>query len=177
MKRVPACALLAEFDSAEQLLAAVRQVRSKARGTVIEVYSPLPIEGLAELLEAPASRIPLAMLLGAIAGGVGTYALEWYAAVIDYPLNVGGRPLASWPAFLPPAIEMTILGAALVGVLAMLLGNRLPRLYHPLFAVPAFERASGDRFFLLLRPDAEDSGASRALLQSLAPVSLSEVRV
>jgi Protein of unknown function (DUF3341) len=168
-------ALLAEFDSAEQLLAAVRQVRTRAHASMIEAYSPFPIEGLTELLGARPSRIPLGMLLGAIAGGAGTYALEWYAAVIDYPLNVGGRPLASWPAFLPPAIEMTILGAAVVGTLTMLLGNRLPRLYHPLFAVPAFERASGDRFFLLLHPAADDPGDSRVLLQSLAPVSLTEV--
>lgn len=175
MNRPPAHAFLAEFASAEQLLAAVGQVRRQARAALIEVYSPFPIEGVAESLGARSSRIPLGMLLGAIAGGAGTYALEWYAAVIDYPLNVGGRPLASWPAFLPAAIEMTILGAAVVGVLAMLRGNRLPRLYHPLFAVPAFERASGDRFFLLLRADVDDSVDHRALLQSLTPLSLTEV--
>jgi len=175
VKGPPSCALLAEFATAEQLLAAVAKVRQKAYARSVEVYSPFPVEGLADLLGTRSSRIPFGMLVGAIAGGFGTYALEWYAAVIDYPLNIGGRPLASWPAFVPAAIEMSILGAAVVGVLSMLLGNGLPRVRHPLFAVPAFERASADRFFLLLHTAADDSVDSRTLLQSLAPISLSEV--
>ena len=83
-----------------------------------------------------------------------------YSAVIDYPINVGGRPLGSWPAFVPPAVEMAVLGAVLFGVVAMLTGNGLPRLHHPLFEVPEFERASADGFFLLLRSSEEDIDAS-----------------
>ncbi len=90
---------------------------------------------------------------GRSGGGLGTFALEWYSAVFDYPINVGGRPTVSWPAFLPPAIEMTLVGAAVFGVIAMLIHSGLPRLHHPLFDVKAFERGSNDRFFLLLRAD------------------------
>jgi len=170
--------LLAEFESAERLVDAVARAYLEPHLAVVEAYSPFPIEGLAEALSPRANRVPLAVLLGAVAGGLGTYALEWYSAVFDYPLNIGGRPFASWPAFLPPAIEMTVLGASLAGVIAMLIGNGLPRLHHPLFGVPAFERASNDRFFLLLRPQRGDFDAHRArgFLETLAPLAISEVR-
>ncbi|HVN45028.1 MAG TPA: DUF3341 domain-containing protein [Steroidobacteraceae bacterium] len=169
--------LLAEFPTADALIDAVSRVRGQPFAGRVEAYSPFAIDGLAESLGGRADRIAPAMLLGALVGGLGTYALEWYSAVHDYPLNVGGRPLASWPAFLPPALEITLLGAALAGVIAMLLGNGLPRLHHPLFAVEAFERASSDRFFLLLRPEGAsfDAAAARSFLQSLAPLSVAEV--
>jgi Protein of unknown function (DUF3341) len=169
------CGLLAEFTSAEQLLTAVARVRAASADTAMEVYSPYPIKGLGELLDIPANRVPLAMLLGAVLGGVGTYAVEWYAAVINYPLNIGGRPLNSWPAFLPPALEMTILGAVLLGVLALLVGSGLPRLNHPLFGVPEFERASSDHFFLMLPVSGGAAEGARALLQALAPLSIIEL--
>jgi hypothetical protein len=169
-------ALLAEFASAGQLIDAVRRARAERYGA-IEAYSPFPIEGLADALGKTRDRVPLLMLLGAIAGGVGTFALEWYSAVFDYPLNIGGRPTGSWQAFLPPAIEMTVLGAALFGVIAMLVGNGLPRLHHPLFGAAAFERASDDRFFLLLRADDPhfDAARAREFLDALAPLTISEV--
>lgn len=171
--------LLAEFATAEQLLDAVARARTQARDAIVEAYSPFPIEGLDEGLSSRTNRVPLFMLLGAIVGGVGTYALEWYSAVFDYPINVGGRPPASWPAFLPPAIEMTVLGAAIAGVIAMLVSNGLPRLNHPLFGVRSFERASNDRFFLLLRAHgaAFDAAEARTFLEALAPLAISEVRV
>ena len=177
MKNPQLYGLLAEFADAEQLLAAVRRARVQTHGATIEAYSPFPIDGLTEALGPRSDRVPLWTLLGAIAGGVGTYALEWYAAVFDYPLNVGGRPLASWPAFLPPALEMTLLGAALAGVIAMLVGNGLPRLHHPLFAVQEFERASNDRFFLLWRaqPEGFDAHSAREFLATLAPLTIIEV--
>ena len=100
-----------------------------------------PVDGLTEAMGVRPTHVPFWMLLGAIAGGGFTYWLEWYSAVIDYPINIGGRPPFSWPAFLPPALEMTLLWAVLLGVLAMLIGNRLPRVHHPLFAVRAFDRA------------------------------------
>ena len=168
--------LLAEFADAAALCGALERVRRET-GFAPEAYSPFPVEGALQRLGAARDRIPLCMLLGALAAGGGTFAMEWYSAVLDYPLNVGGRPLFSWPAFLPPAIEMTLLGAALCGVAAMLIGNRLPRVHHPLFAVRAFERATQDRFFLLLRADdpAFEEQAARALLERLAPLAVHEV--
>jgi fructose-specific phosphotransferase system IIC component len=170
--------LLAEFISADQLVDAVTRAHLEPHLATVEAYSPFPIEGLAAAAGLRTDRVAPAVLLGAVVGGVGTYALEWYSAVFDYPLNIGGRPFASWPAFLPPAIEMTVLGAALAGVIAMLIGNGLPRLHHPLFGVPAFERASNDRFFLLLRAQgmAFDPDRARSFLESLAPLAISEVR-
>lgn len=144
--------LLAEFPSADALLAAVAHLQAR-RYTRIEAYTPYPIEGLPERLGERRSRIPLAMLLGALAGGCGTLALEYYSAVIAFPLNVGGRPDASWPAFIPAALEMTILCAVLAGVLTLLIGCGLPRLHHPLFASTRFETASRSGFFVLIRAD------------------------
>lgn len=171
--------LLAEFASAEQLLAAAVRARAETRYATFEAYSPVPVEGLAEALGPPKiDRIPFWMLLGAIAGGAGTFALEWYAAVWNYPINVGGRPTGSWPAFLPPAIEMAVLGAAVFGVLAMLISNGLPRWHHPLFAVESFGRATNDRFFLLMRAvdPAFDTQHAREVLQTLTPLAIQEVQ-
>jgi hypothetical protein len=105
------------------------------------------------------------------------YFVEWYSAAIDYPINVGGRPPFSWPAFFPPTFEMTLLWASVFGVFAMLIGNGLPRLHHPLFAVPEFERGSSDRFFLLLRAHDPlfDLPRTRDFLATLAPLSIIEV--
>lgn len=177
MSNAPLHGLLAEFSTAEQLLLAARRARQDVRYAMLEAYSPFPIEGLDEVLGPVHDHIALLTLIGGILGCVGTFALEWYSAVYNYPLNIGGRPTGSWQAFLPPAIEMTVLGAALFGVIAMLLSNGLPRLHHPLFGQKIFERASSDRFFLLLR--AEDSKfdalAAREFLDSLVPLSISEV--
>jgi Protein of unknown function (DUF3341) len=175
MSMPPPSALLAEFADARQLLEALVKVRTELPGMQLEVYSPYPIEAVAEILQVRGNRVPLSMLLGALGGSIGTYALQWYAAVIDYPLNVGGRPLNSWPAFVPAAIEMALLGAVLAGVLTMLIGSGLPRVHHPLFEIPSFERASNDRFFLLLRVTERSVQHSRSLLQTLEPVSLAEV--
>ncbi len=169
--------LLAEFATADALLEAASRARTQFLAGSVEAYSPFPIDGLSEALGLRADSVPRWMLLGALLGGLGTYALEWYSAVFDYPLNVGGRPFASWPAFLPPALEITLLGAALAGVIAMLAGSGLPRLHHPLFGVAAFTRASNDRFFLLLRAQQAsfDAVAARRFLESLGPLTISEV--
>jgi hypothetical protein len=168
--------LLAEFPSAESLCAAVRHVR--ARGwTKVEAYSPFAIEGLDEIIGAETGWIAPVTLLGGIVGGAGTYFLQWYAAVVDYPINIGGRPLNSWPAFVPATFEITILGAALAAAVAMLALNGLPRLYHPLFEVEEFELASRNRFFLCL-PACDPAfapGPARDLLDELHPLLLREV--
>jgi hypothetical protein len=106
--------VLVEFISAEQLLGAVWRVRREQPNCAIKAYSPFAVEGLDEALGCRHDGVAPWTLLGAFIGGVGTYALEWYSAVFDYPINVGGRPTASWPAFLPPALEMTVLGACTI---------------------------------------------------------------
>jgi Protein of unknown function (DUF3341) len=169
--------LLVEFTCAEELLNAVRRVRRAQPNIALEAYSPCAVNGMDEALGYRRDGVASWMLLGAVMGGVGTYALEWYSAVFNYPINVGGRPTASWPAFLPPALEMTVLGAAVFGVLAMLIGNGLPRLNHPLFDVKAFERASADRFFMVVRLDNPncDVQSLRELCESLSALAVEEV--
>ncbi|MFC4932925.1 DUF3341 domain-containing protein [Massilia sp. GCM10023247] len=168
--------LLAEFPSAESLCAAARHVRAHGY-TRAEAYSPFAVDGLDEVLGMDRNWVAPATLLGGLAGGAGAYFLQWYAAVVDYPINVGGRPLHSWPAFIPATFELTILGAALAAVLVMLLQNGLPQLYHPLFEIDEFELASRNRFFLCLpaRDPVFAPGPARALLEELQPLLLREV--
>jgi hypothetical protein len=168
--------LLAEFPNADSLCAAARHVRSRG-WTKVEAYTPFPIEGLDEIVQADKGWIAPITLLGGILGGAGTYFLQWYAAVVDYPINIGGRPLNSWPAFIPATFEITILGAALAATVAMLALNGLPRLYHPLFEVEEFELASRNRFFLCLpaRDPVFAPGFARDVLGELHPLLLREV--
>ena len=170
--------LLAEFAEDRELLAAVRCARGEGYyAACLEAYSPCPIEGLDEALGARHHWVPFWMLIGAVGGGAFTYWLEWYSAVVNYPINVGGRPLFSWPAFIPPAVEMTILWAVLLGVTAVLFGARLPRVRHPLFESHEFERVTSDRFFLLVRGDDPrfDAQRTQAFLEGLSPLSIVEV--
>ena len=168
--------LLAEFPSADALCAAARHARANGY-TRVEAYSPFSIEGLDDIVGADKGWIAPLTLLGGILGGAGTYFLQWYAAVVDYPVNIGGRPLHSWPAFIPATFEVTILGAAVAAVLAMLVLNGLPQLYHPLFEVEEFELASRNRFFLCLpaRDPVFAPGPARDLLEGLHPLLLREV--
>jgi hypothetical protein len=168
--------LMAELASPEALLEAARRARAAGYERV-EAYSPFPVEGLAEAVGFAGSRIPLVTLLCGIAGGAGGWLLQWYPAVIGYPINTGGRPLDSWPLFVPVAFETTVLGAALAAVVAMLVANGLPRLRHPVFNVPDFDLASRNRFFLCL-PDAGagfDAERARAFLARLEPIAVLEV--
>jgi hypothetical protein len=168
--------LMAELDSADALLRAA--VRAREAGfRRIEAYSPFPIEGLADAVGFTGSRVPLATLIGGVLGGLGGFFLQWYTAVVDYPINSGGRPLNSWPEFIPVTFEMVVLGAALTAVVAMLAANGLPRLRHPVFNVPEFELATRNRFFLCVRSDApgfERDGAL-AFLERLDPLDVLEV--
>ncbi|WP_423198535.1 Quinol:cytochrome c oxidoreductase membrane protein [Cupriavidus sp. H19C3] len=169
--------MLAEFATADALLAAARRARQAGFGR-IEAYAPYPVEGLAEAVGMTGERMPLLAGLGAIVGAAGGYLLQWYSASIDYPLNVGGRPLHSWPAFIPATFELAILGAAVATVVGMLVANGLPRLRHPVFDAPDFEQATRHRFFLCVRaaPDADEAEAIRRFLSNLAPLTLCEVR-
>jgi hypothetical protein len=168
--------LMAEFEEHDQLLEAAK--RAYAAGyREMDAYSPFPIEGLAEALGHESSPVPLFTLLGGIAGGLGGYFMEWYSMARLYPINVGGRPHNSWPNFIPVTFELTVLIASLSALIAMLVLNRLPQPHHPVFNLPAFARASIDRFFLCI--ETEDRQFERAgtgrFLETLKPVKVSEV--
>lgn len=141
--------LMAEFANPESVLGAAQ--RAFAAGyRHMDAYTPFPVDGLAEAIGFRRTGLPLIVLLGGIAGGLGGYALQYWVSVLAYPLNIGGRPLHSWPAFVVVTFELTILVAALAAVLGMLALNGLPKPYHPVFNVPRFALASEDRFFLCI---------------------------
>jgi hypothetical protein len=167
--------LLAEFSTHEQLMRAAEQAYA-AGFRSMDGYAPFAVEGLAEAL-GKKNRLPLLVLIGGIIGGVGGYFMEWYANAISYPINVGGRPIHSWPAFIPITFELTILCAGLTAFVGSLALNGLPRFYHPLFHVPEFDRASQDRFFLCIKSRDRKfrSKETRAFLEGLEPLSITEV--
>ncbi len=169
--------LMAEFEQPEELLAAVQRAYHEGYRRM-DAYSPFPVEGLAEAMGRSGTVVPLIVLIGGIVGGLSGYFMQWYATVISYKLNVGGRPFHSWPAYIPITFELTVLSAALCAVVGMLALNRLPEPYHPVFNAPGFERASQDRFFLCLEAvDPKfDLANTRIFLQSLKPVKVTEVQ-
>src|SRR5687768_13861940 len=168
--------LMAEFEEPGDLVAAAQRAR-EAGYRRIDAYSPLPIEELHEALGFHERRLPLIVLVGGVIGALAGYGLQWWASTIAYPLNVGGRPLHSWPAFIPVTFEMTILIAALSAVFGMLALNGLPQPYHPVFNVPRFALASRNRFFLCIeaRDPRFDLAHTRAFLETLEPREVSTV--
>jgi hypothetical protein len=168
--------VVAEFQEHEVLVAAARAV-TEAGYRKVEAYSPYPVEHLAESLNFHRTRLPLIVLCGGVLGGVAGYGLQYWVSVIQYPLNIGGRPPHSWPLFLPVTFECIVLVAALSCVLGMLALNGLPRPYHPLFDVEGFERASSDRFFLcILATDEQfDAEQSSQFLEGLDAERVSHV--
>jgi Protein of unknown function (DUF3341) len=141
--------VMGEFSTTEELLHAVEKVR-EAGYRRVNAYSPFPVEGLSEALGLKRDAVPLLCLLGGLTGGIGGFSFQYWAAAIAYPMNIGGRPLNSWPAFIPVTFELTILGASLAAVLGMLALNKLPQPHHPVFNVPRFTHASADRFFICI---------------------------
>jgi len=168
--------LLAEFEAPEDLVAAAE--RAYADGyRHMDAHTPFPVHGLAEAIGFHTNRVPLLVLIGGIIGaGLGFFSQYW-AAVIDYPINVGGRPLNSWPAFIPITFEVTILVAALTAVLGMLALNGLPQPYHPVFNAPRFALATRDRFFLCIEATDPrfDPEATRTFLEGLGAKEVTDV--
>jgi len=168
--------LVAEFDSAEKLIHACEE--AKRRGySRLGAYTPYPVHEVWHALGHHKSHLPLIVLIGGILGLFGGLGLQYWSSVIEYPMNVGGRPYASWIAFIPPAFETMILVAALFCILGMFALNGLPMPYHPIFSVERFGEASRDRFFLMIRAiDPEfDLEESRAFLDELEPYAVEEV--
>ena len=168
--------LMAEFDNPTALVDAATKARL-AGYRKMDAYSPIPIEELNEALGLRRTRLPLLVLLGGIVGGVGGFSLEAWSSAIAYPMNVGGRPLVSWPQFIPVMFETTVLGAALTAFFGMWALNKLPQPYHPVFNVDAFARASTDRFFLVIETvdPRFDRTATKSFLEAMHPVGVSDV--
>ena len=168
--------LLAEFDSSTDLVWAAKAAYS-AGYRKMDTYSPFPIEEASEAIGFHKSRVPLIVLLGGMLGGLSGFALQYWINVISYPLNIGGKPYNSWPAFIVPTFEMTILFAGLSGVFGMFALNGLPMPYHPLFNVDRFAGVNRDKFFLCVEAvDPKfDVVETYKFMQSLQPLSISEV--
>jgi len=172
----PIYGIIAEFHDPQDVVNAAHKVHD-AGYTCVDAYSPYPIEELSEALHLHKSKLPLLVLGGGITGLFAGLGLEYWVSVLEYPMNVGGKPLFSWPAFVPPAFETTILFAAGTAVLGMLALNGLPEPYHPVFNVPSFALATRDRFFICIEATDPkfDREGTRAFLQSLAPTLVAEV--
>ena len=168
--------LLAQFDTPETLVAAVRSTR-EAGYKKMDAYTPFPVEEVSEALNFHERKLPVIVFVGGLVGCAVGFGMQYYAAVVSYPVNIGGRPLNSWPSFVPVAFELTILIAALCAVFGMLLMNGLPMPYHPLFNNPKFSLASSHGFFLCVEaadPQFDREETAR-FLQTLNPTGVSEV--
>ncbi|HUL34747.1 MAG TPA: DUF3341 domain-containing protein [Candidatus Eisenbacteria bacterium] len=176
-KRSQLFGVMGEFSTPEDLLAATKKAR-EAGYKHVEAYTPFPIEGLAEAEGFKWTAVPLLTLIGGIGGGLSGFGLQYWVAAITYPLNIGGRPLNSWPAFIPVTFELTVLGASIFAVVGMLALNKLPQPYHPVFNVDRFGQASTDKFFLCIEardPKFELAETSK-FLQSLHAEHVNEVK-
>lgn len=168
--------LLAEFDTPDAVIAAARRAR-EAGYTKLDGYTPYPLEELNDALRLRRTRLPWFVLLGGIVGCAAGFALQIWTSVVDYPLNIGGRPYLSLPAFIVPAYETTILFAAIAAVIGMIAFSGLPLPYHPVFNVPSFSLASSERFFLSI--EASDPKfapeETRKFLEGLGPVGVYDI--
>ncbi len=168
--------VIAEFNDPQSLLDAANAVRERGY-TDTDAFSPFPIHGLAEAVGFHKSHLSTIVLIMGILGGVGGFFMCWYANVISYPLNIGGKPLNSWPAWIPITFECAILLAAFGAVFGMLALNGLPMPYHPVFNVRRFDSASRDKFFLVIqaRDPKFKLEEARSFLQTLGPREVTDV--
>jgi hypothetical protein len=168
--------MMAEFDSAQGLVDAAHRTH-EAGYLRMDAYSPFPVEGLAEAMGFHKNNVPLVVLIGGLIGGLSGYLMQYWISAVSYPVNVGGKPYHSWPAFIVVTFEMTILFAGISCVFGMLALNGLPMPYHPVFNVPRFAFATKDRFFLIVfSTDPKYSPSeTRRFLESLGPRSIAEV--
>jgi Alternative complex III, ActD subunit len=168
--------LMAEFDNVNDAVIAAR--RTYAAGyRKLDAYSPFPVEELSEAIGFHKNGVALICLIGGLLGGTAAFTLQWWINTISYPVNIGGRPLNSWPSFIIVTFEMTILFSGLSAVFGMLALNGLPMPYHPVFNVPRFELASKDRFFIVVFSSDKNYDAirTRQFLEGLNPISVAEV--
>jgi hypothetical protein len=176
MNRPPIWGLMAELELPQDILRAAK--RAHAEGyRQIDAYTPFPVHGLHDAIGHHTTRLPLIVLIGGVVGCLSGFLLQYYATVIDYPINIAGRPLNSWPMFIPVTFELTILVAGFATVLGMLGLNGLPTPYHPVFNVSRFELASRTHFFLVIEATDPkfDPVRTRAFLESLGPSGVYEV--
>jgi hypothetical protein len=168
--------VIGEFDSADAMVDALRTAREEG-WRAMDAFSPYPVPEAAEMLGARGLHVALIAIGAGLSGAALAYGTQWWLSVHDYPINVGGRPLHAWPAFLPATTIVAILWAAAASLIGMLALNRLPRLSHPVFAAPGFLRASEDRFFLLLSAADPRFGAEAAtrLLERTGALRVVEV--
>ncbi len=168
--------LMAEFETPTELVNACKSAYAEGYREM-DAYSPFPIEEASEAIGFHKSAVPLIVLLGGILGGTSGFALQYWINVIAYPLNIGGKPYDSWPAFIVPTFEMTILFAGLCGMFGMFALNGLPQPYHPLFNVDKFSAVTRDKFFLCVEATDPkfDLVGTQQFMQRLKPLSISEV--
>ncbi|GAC1666264.1 MAG: DUF3341 domain-containing protein [Candidatus Acidiferrum sp.] len=169
--------LMAEFATPKALMRAAEKTRVAGYRNV-DAFVPFPMEGLSEAMGLGRSGVPLLTLIGGLLGGSAGFGFQYWVNVYSYPMNIGGRPLNSWPAFIPVTFELTILGASLFAVFGMLALNKLPEPYHPVFNVERFSRASKDGFFICIEAsDPKFHLADTAkFLQGLEATHVTEVR-
>ena len=166
----------AEFDSVDMVISAAHRVH-EAGYRKIDAYSPFPLEELSEAIGFEKNGVALVCLIGGLLGCTAAFTLQWWINSVSYPINIGGRPFYSWPSFIIVAFEMTILFSGLSAVFGMIALNGLPMPYHPVFNVPQFDAASRDKFFIIIFSSDKnyDPVRTRAFLESLSPLSVSEV--
>lgn len=166
--------MLAKFENQEALVVATERVY-QAGYRHFDAYTPYPVEALSHAMHLKPSRVPLFVLAGGVAGGVGAFAMQTFATVVDYPMNIGGRPLFSWPAYIPITFETIILLGALAGVLGLFFFTRFPQPYHPVFRSEDFNaHGSQDGFYLGIeaRDPHYDPDATLRFLQQLGSVNV-----